>query len=446
MRRLTPILLGLIALVHAPADAQLRSELLGRVDAVVGDSIVTNLDLQDALLVWRSTTQQEPPTDSLELLTLKHQLLDSRIDQLLLLQAAAQDTTLRVSAETITASVEARIGQLRQQMGGQAALERALAESNLTLQAYRERLITQQRREALIQNYLRKIRQLRKPPTVTEEEIRAFFEANRDQIGMRPPTITFRQVVLPVHPSDSAMARTRTLADSLIQLARSGEAEFEQLARRYSEDPGSRDLGGDLGFNRPDGTWYLEFEAAVFSQLARPGMVIGPVRTPVGLHVIKIERIRGAERQVRHILLRPEIGPADVERARTFGDSIAEAIRAGADLDSIARLHADPDELVRVGPFRQDSLPTPYGQYLNNVEEGQVVGPFELTDGPAPQVVVLRVSELDAARPATVDDYRANIQEQLAQAKLMEELLAELRAATYIDVRLPPDPSGGGGG
>lgn len=445
MRRLVPCILGFLALLTAPASGQFRSELLGRVDAVVGDSIVTNLDLQDAILAWQAQTQQQPPSDSVDLLRLKHELLQSRIDQLLMLQAAERDTTLRVSEEAITNAVDTRIAQLEREYGSRARLEEALATSNLTMQSYRERLTVQQRRDALIQNYVRKIRQLRKPPTITEEEIRSFFETNRDQIGMRPPTITFRQVVLSVEPSDSALARTRALADSIVQLARDGE-DFAQLARRFSEDPGSRDMGGDLGFSRPGGTYYLEFERAMFSPLMRPGDVIGPVRTPVGLHVIKLERIRGAERQARHILLRPEIGQADIDRTLASGDSIAEAMRAGADIDSIAQRRADPDELVRVGPWRQDSLPEHYAQHLTNVEEGQVVGPFAVTDGPAPQVTVLRVAEVEPARPASVDDYRTTIQDRLAENKLMEELLDELRAVTYIEVRLPPDPGGGTSG
>lgn len=444
MRRSLFLVLGCIVASAAPLSGQFRTELLARVDAVVGDSVITNLDLEDAILAWQATTQQSPPTDSVELLRLKHELLEARIDQLLLLQAAASDTTLRVPEEAITNAVNARISQIEREYGGRAALERALESSNLTLETYRERLMLQQRRDALIQNYVRRIRQERKPPTVTEEDIRAFFEANREQIGMRPPTIAFRQVVLPVEPSDSALARTRALADSLIELARGGE-DFAALARRYSEDPGSRDLGGDLGFSRPGGNYYLPFERAMFSPTARPGDVIGPVRTPVGLHIIKLERIRGAERQVRHILLRPEINEADIERAVAKGDSLAEAMRAGADVDSIAALHADPDELVRVGPWRQDSLPALYAEALSDVSEGEVVGPIRLTDGPAPQVVVLRVTDLEPARPASVDDYRATIQERLADNKLMEELIDELRASTYIEIRLP-DPGGGNTG
>lgn len=433
----------LFAGVSTPATAQTAPELLGRVVAVVGDSVITNIDLQEALLAWQATTRQEPPTDSAGMLRLQHQLVRQQIDQLLLLQAATRDTTLRVSDEAISQAVEAQVSQLRQRMGGAEAFERALSESNLTLQTYRERLQLQQRRDALIQNYLRKVRQLRKPPPVTEEEIRAYFEENREAVGTRPPTITFRQAVLPIQPSDSALERTRILADSLLALARGGE-DFAALARRYSEDP-SRELGGDLGFSRP-GNYVDAFDRALFSPTARPGDVVGPVRTQFGLHIIKVERIRGAERQARHILLRPEITEADRQRAMELGDSLAEAIRAGESVDTVAARFGDPDELVRVGPWRQDSLPAPYDQHLADAQQGEVVGPFVDDQPPAPaKLIIARISEVEAARPATVDDYRTQIFDRLAQDKLMEELLQELRVATYIDIRLA-DPGGGGGG
>ncbi len=440
MRFALPLVFGMVAGSTLPLQAQ-RTELLGRVDAVVGDSVITNIDVQEALLAWQAQTGQEPPTDSIALLRLRHELVRDQIDQLLLLQAAARDTTLRVSEPAINQAVDGRIAQLQQRMGGPAALERALAESNLTLQTYRERLRLQQRRETLIQNYLRKVRQQRKPPPVTEEEIREFFQANQDRIGTRPPTITFRQVVIPIEPSEAAMTAARAKADSVLQLARGGE-DFAQLARRFSEDPGSRELGGDLGFNRP-GVWYAPFDRAVFSVGLRPGDIIGPIRTPVGLHVLRVERIRGAERQVRHVLIRPAITADDRARTRAIADSLGNVIRAGAAVDSIAARWGDPDELIRVGPWRRDSLPEPYGRLFADAQEGQVVGPFELDgDGPAPKIGVARVTDLEPARPATVDDYRTTILEQLAQAKLMEELLQELRQRTYIEVRLPPDPGG----
>jgi peptidyl-prolyl cis-trans isomerase SurA len=428
--------------LRAQEPANPRTERISWVVAVVGDSILTNIDLEQALLAWQASSQQPLPADPAARLRLEDELVENMIDQLLLLQAAVRDTTLRVPDQEIVQAVDGRINELRRQFGGDAALERELATARLTLQGYREQLISQQRRDAMIQRYLAKLRRERKPPPVREEEIRAFFEQNRERIGIRPPMITFRQVVIPVEPSPESLERARIRADSILELAR-GREDFAQLARRFSEDPGSRDMGGDLGFNRI-GRFFTEFEAAIFSPYVRPGDVIGPVRTPVGLHIIKLERVRGSERQVRHILIRPEMTPADRDRARTRALEVVEKVRAGADMDSLNRAVGDPDELTRVGPWRADSLVAPYNQHLPGRTAGEVVGPIELdADSPTPKFAVVRIVEVEASRPATVDDYRTQIQQTLAQSKLMEEIISDLRRTTLIELRLNAGRGGG---
>jgi peptidyl-prolyl cis-trans isomerase SurA len=413
-----------------------EAELIGYIVAVVGDSIITNFDMQEALVAWQSQSGRELPTDPTERDAVAKQLLDSRIEQLLLLQAAVRDTTVRVTDDQVTARVDQRLETLRQQMGGQQGLERALAESRLTEESYRQMLLGIERRDLLIRAYMQKLLGTRKPPSVTEEEIRAFFEESRGQIGQLPSSITLNQVVIPVAPSDSALERTRALADSLLLRAREGE-DFAALARQYSADPGSRELGGDLGWIRP-GETVAAFERAAYS-LLRPGDISPPVRTQYGWHVIKLERVRGPERQASHILIQPEITEADIERTRQLADSVAGLIREGTDVDQLRQQYGDPEAPARFGPARRDSLPAGYAENLGDVQEGQVVGPFllEETGAPVPNWVIGEVEDLGEAREATVDDYRTVIQRQLAEQKLVEEILQELRRRTHIEIRQP---------
>lgn len=434
MANVKRLLLAACVAAGSPAAAQTQAapELLGYIVAVVGDSVVTNFDMQEALVAWQAESGQQPPSDPAQRLELVGQLLQNRIDQLLLLQAAVRDTTVIVSDEQVNAAVEQQIQRLTQQLGGQAALERELAASNLTMQSYRQTLVAQQRRDALINAYMQRLLATRKPPPATEEEVREFFEQNTAQIGQLPASITFQQIVLAVTPSDSALERSRAMADSLLLRARAGE-DFAALARQYSEDPSNKELGGDLGWFRP-GVMVAEFDAAAFA--LRPGAISAPVRTQFGWHLIKVERIRGPERQVRHILLRPAITDADIERTRQLADSVAGLVRGGADVDQLVRQFGEADAPTRLGPTPRDSLQGAYGEHLRVVEEGQVVGPFRLDGaGPVPQWVVARVEDLAEARAATVADYRIVIQQRIARQKLIQEILQELRRRTYIEIR-----------
>ena len=436
--------LAVSAVARAPVRAQEsttqgRGELLAWIMAVVGDSVVLRGDIEEQLELWRQQNQRNPTAD--ELRDLEQQILDDRINELLLLQAAQRDTSIHVEPDDVNRAVDERIAQVQTRYGTSAALEAALAREGLTLQAYRETLASQIRREMFVQAYIAKVRRTRRPPPVTDAEIRAFFQtaAAQNQVPSVPPTIAFEQVVIPIRASDEAIAVALAKADSILQLIREGQ-DFAQLARRFSEDPGSRDLGGDVGWFRPGSGFVAEFEDAAFG--LRPGDVSEPVLSAVGFHLIKVDAARGPERKARHILIRPTLTDADAERARLIGDTVLAKMRAGTRTDSLRRQYGDPDERTRVGPVPRDSMPAGYGSALAGLQRGDFAGPFRI-EGAVPQWVVARVIETNAARPATVEDYRDFIRQQIAQGKLYEEILAELRRRTYIEIRKPPGTSGG---
>jgi peptidyl-prolyl cis-trans isomerase SurA len=79
-------------------------------------------------------------------------------------------------------------------------------------------------------------------------------------------------------------------------------------------DPGTKQLGGDLGWNRRGGGLVPEFEQMMFA--LRPGDVSPVIKTAFGYHIIKVDRVQSAEVKARHILISPVIDSADVARAK----------------------------------------------------------------------------------------------------------------------------------
>jgi foldase protein PrsA len=80
------------------------------------------------------------------------------------------------------------------------------------------------------------------------------------------------------------LVKTEALARSLMSQLQAG-ASFAALAKKYSQDAGSKASGGDLGFNGA-GRLLPQFETAMYA--ARPGQTIGPVKTQLGYHIIKV--------------------------------------------------------------------------------------------------------------------------------------------------------------
>ena len=90
-------------------------------------------------------------------------------------------------------------------------------------------------------------------------------------------------ILIPVNPGPDSV-QSYKLADKILREARSG-ANFAELAREYSQDPGSAQNGGDLGWFGK-GMMVKPFEDAAFA--AKVGQIVGPVRTQFGLHIIKV--------------------------------------------------------------------------------------------------------------------------------------------------------------
>lgn len=430
-------LLVMLLFGAAPLDAQASAQnpapapaAVDGIVAVVGDSIVLRTDIQEELL-RRSLAGQEVPEDPVLLERLQREILDRRIEELLLLQAAARDS-VQVTAEEINPLVDQEIERRRSEFPNATAFEAALRQNGLTLDEYRETLAGQLRRNAMIQRYVSLASSERQPPPVSEQEIREFFEARREQLGDRPATIAFEQVVVATTPTDSARAKARAEAEEVLGLLREGE-EFDLLARRYSDDPGTRERGGDLGWFRR-GDMAINFENAVFA--LRPGAVSPIVETSFGFHIIRLDKIRDNERSARHILIQPEISDADVARARAVAEDVAERVRAGGEIDDLADEYNDPAERTRVGPLPRDQLPAPYNTALAEVTPGTVVGPIRLSDPVADKWAVVKVTQAAEAGTYTLDDVRTQIKQQLERQKLIDEVVAELRTRTYIDIRL----------
>ena len=428
--------LGLAAQVPATTAARPVPAALpiDRVAAIVGDQTLLWSDVLTTINQRRAQGMQLPP-DSAGQAALARQVLSELIDEEILVQKA-KELKLEVVESDITAAADRQIKQVRSQFQSDEEYRNELRKAGLgSPDEYRKSLIDQYRRQQFQQKAFAELKKKAKPINVSEEDITAAFERSRADLQKRPATVTFRQIVVAPHASPAAKAKAKARADSLLAEIRKG-GDFEQIAKRESMDPGTKQLGGDLGWNRRGSGLVPEFEAVMFA--LRPGDVSPVIETAFGYHIIRVDRVQSAEVKARHILIAPEIDSADVARARTEADTVAAQWRRGVSYDSLVAKHHDPTEEKGVlQPFPRDSLPASYSGALAGAKAGDITQPFQLANPRgAPKFAVLQVVTLTDAGEYKVSEIRDQIREQLSDERSIRALLDELRKQTYVAIKL----------
>lgn len=434
------LLLALV-LLAAPAAAQdmpamptsSGTELVDRVAAVVGDSIILMSEITEQMFRVQAAGGTIP-SDPQELQAMEEAILEDLVNQQLLLQAALKDTTISVSDDRVEETLRDAWDDQVNRFGTEAALREALQAQGQTLASYRAGLREEIRRSVLLRTYIQMRRQEARVVPVEEAEVVDFYEREMERLGARPATLSFRQTVLLPQPSDSAQAVAREEAERILDLIRDGE-DFADLARRFSDDPGSRQAGGDLGWYRRGSGLVREFEDAAFS--IPEGRITGPVETMFGAHIIKVERIRSAERKIHHILIGAEVTDADVARTRARADEIRAEAEGGTPLSRFSGEHEQlglPDSL-EITQDQLDQLPSGYAAALRAVQGGEIVGPVEFPAQGNPAFAVIQVLSVRDEGEYSLEDLRPQIREQIRGEKFDERLIRDLRARTFVEVR-----------
>jgi peptidyl-prolyl cis-trans isomerase SurA len=432
------LLLGVaVPAVAQEADSTPAFEQIDRIAAVVGDSVIPVSRLEEELNVYRQRGGQVPE-DPQERRALMRQIVDDLVNQQLILQAALRDTSIMVTEQEIQSAVDRAYREVREQFASELEFRRQLETSNFgTPEEYRRWLADQKRTELMRDQLLQRMREQGDltPLAPTEGELRAFYEESRDQQQRRPATVSFRQIVIRVKPDSAALDSAFAVADSLVAELRDG-ADFAVAARRFSQDPGTREQGGELGWVRR-GNFVPQFESVAFR--LRPGQISEPVLTVFGFHIIQVQRAQAAEIQVRHVLIRPAITEDDRQEARADAEEVAQALIEGAPFDSLAERHHDyfGQEQVVVEDFPREQLPENYRDALTGAGEGDVIGPLLLDVGDGrPKYVVLRVEEMRPEGEYSFEDLRDQMRNVLAEQNAMRRFLESLRGATYVEIRL----------
>ena len=168
------------------------------------------------------------------------------------------------------------------------------------------------------------------------------------------------------------------------------------------------------------------------------GQVSEVVETEYGLHIIKLEKIRGRERKARHILILQTIAEADLAAYRELAADIKRQIEGGSDLDGLVEEYGDPriaDSLTvaktRLGEL---GISQEYAASLTAASAGDILGPFQWGPPYQPNIAVAKALAVREAGEYTLEDVEADIRRTLRESGIIREIVAGLRETSYVKV------------
>lgn len=279
--RFVLIIIAVVAVAAAAAGAWALSESARRTAAVAarvnGEVILwSQVDAE----IERTAAQFGMDTKSPGFEKQRAEITKAVIDQLVAQRLVMQEAQKRNLVAT-TRDVDERLAAIKRQFPDEATFNKRLAQAGLTVSAVRELI--------RVQISQRRVAEAITKADVTEQEVRQQFESKRESYG-KPAQLKVSHILFRIaDKSGEAVANAKA---KIVQARLADGAKFEDVARQYSEDPGSAERGGDLGFVSK-GTLVKEFEDVAWS--LKPGQTSGLVRTQFGLHIIRVYEIRAAE-------------------------------------------------------------------------------------------------------------------------------------------------------
>ncbi|WP_245892215.1 peptidylprolyl isomerase [Flavobacterium pallidum] len=225
---------------------------------------------------------------------------------------------------------------------------------------------------------------------VTPEEVRNFFKKiPQAELPTFGEEVEVSQIVINPVVSQEEKQKVIDKLNEFKKDIQEGGSSFFSKAVLYSQDPGSKSNGGYYKMNRKT-PFIKEFKDVAFG--LDEGQISAPFETPYGYHIIYIEKIRGQEVDLRHILLQPKITEESMRDAKEEITNIRKKILAGEiSFADAARSSSDEKETktnggALINPRTLDTKfdltkmdPSLYAQ-ISDLKAGEISAPFEDED------------------------------------------------------------------
>jgi peptidyl-prolyl cis-trans isomerase SurA len=412
------------------------AQLIDKIIAKVDNQIILQSELEQAYLQFLSQQQGRPPAD------MKCKVLETLIINKLML-AKAEIDSVTVDRETVNSELDRRMSHFVAQVGGDPKkLEEYYGKTVDELKVELRKLVREQMIIQKMQdNITNKIK-------VTPAEVRKFFnEIPKDSLPYFSTEAEVGQIVkIPEITKEQKLIAKET-AERIRERIIAGE-DFCNLAKNHSEDVGSANLCGEIGWFQK-GDLVTSYEAAALA--LKPGEISPATESEYGYHIIQLIERRGNEFNSRHILIKPNTSEKDIKSAYKFLDSLRNKIlKDSITFEKAANKFSDDKETAANGGIFIDPASGDTRIPLENMDPamffiidtmkvGQISSPmiFRLEDNETEAVrIIYYKSKIPPHQASLKIDYQKIYKAALTEKKnnAVNEWFDKTKNEVYIDI------------
>ncbi|TLV14032.1 peptidylprolyl isomerase SurA [Klebsiella indica] len=425
MKNWKTLLLGIAMIANTSFAAP---QVIDKVAAVVNNGVVLESDvdgLMQSVKLNAHQAGQQLPDDA----TLRHQILERLIMDQIILQMG-QKMGVKISDDQLNQAI-ANIAKQNNMTMDQ--MRSRLAYDGINYNTYRNQI----RKEMLIAEV--RNNEVRRRITILPQEVETLAKQIGDQNDASTElNLSHILIPLPENPTSEQVAAAQAQANSVVEQARNG-ADFGKLAITYSADQQAL-KGGQMGWGR------IQELPGIFAQAlstAKKGDIVGPIRSGVGFHILKVNDMRGGNQNIsvtevhaRHILLKPS-PIMNNDQAREKLEQIAADIKSGKTTFAQAAkaFSEDPGSANQGGDLgwaTPDVFDPAFRDALMHLNKGQISAPVRSSFG-WHLIQLLDTRKVDKTDAAQKDRaYR-----MLMNRKFSEEAatwMQEQRASAYVKI------------
>ncbi|MFL5738726.1 MAG: peptidylprolyl isomerase [Flavisolibacter sp.] len=413
MRKLVLVLFTTLAL--SVSFAQQKKIVADKILGIVGDRIILYSDIQNSIadIVRQGGTVPDNAQCSI--------LEQALVSKVLMLQA--EKDSLPVTDEEVEAELDQRVRYFIRQYGSQEAVEQLAGKTIYQIKdEARESVRERKKAEAMQRKIVDNIH-------ITPAEVKVYFDrVPKDSLPFFESEVEVGQIV--VYPK-ATHDLEKYAVDELLTYKKQIDSKlitFGQAAKRYSDDPGTKDREGEFQINRNDKSIDPAFLAASFR--LKDGEISPVVRSKFGYHLIQMVHRNGDDATVRHILRIPPVTDEEVNGSISKLDSVRAKLITGAiDFNAAAGKYSEDETAKFAGPYiissdgdtynRIDELDKDIVTMLNKLKVGEYSQPVVFTDERAGKKgvrIIYLKSRSEPHRMNLRDDYN-----KIAQAALEEK-------------------------